>query len=151
MSFASALAGAWWKLREDWAFAGIVNAQRVAGSSNPVLDANREVFFRAEYLERYRDYATARYMKGHDLKSSATEFIKRHLMAGTTIMSAGDTAALRSVIRGMSEHEAFHPEAANKYRSDLNKALAEINAQAKLMHGLSGRSPVVTRVLRGHG
>jgi hypothetical protein len=151
MALMSILASAWWELREQWTYAGILNAQLAGGSANPVLDARRELFFRAEYLERYRDYASERYMKGHDLKSSADCFIKRRLMTGTTILSAGDAAMLRSVIRGMGEREALHAQALAKYRGDMNKALANINEQATQLYGPGGRPPRVERVLRGRG
>lgn len=143
------MANLWTWLREQWTYAGIVNAHRAGGSPDAVSAANREVFFRAQYLEEFRDYASVRYLQGFDLASSAAEFIKKRLSAKTTALSTADTAMIRAVIRDMREEDAFHPEALTKYRAAMESALAGINAEAKRLYGSDAHSPLVTRVLRG--
>jgi hypothetical protein len=138
-------------MREQWGYASIVEHHRRQGAPKPRKAANQEVFIRAHYLERYRDYATERYMRGHDLADSAKLFIEKNLMARTTALDTATTAVVRSIIREMREDEALHPEGLAKYRADMQRGIDEAVAQSKQLYGATGHSPHVTRVLRGRG
>ena len=149
MKIATAVTDAYWRFREAWNFAAIENRWRRAGHPSPHIAACNEVFYRAEYLERFRDFASDEYLaNGTELDAAKTAFIKAELSATTSILDRKTTAMLRDVIIEMSATDALHPEALAKWEADADALIAELRLEAKQLYGPSGRAPLVRRVLR---
>jgi hypothetical protein len=143
------LAETWSAWREAWAWAGIYEAHRKAGNPNPRLATEQEIYYRGEYLERFRDLASDAYMKdGTDLDQVKKDFIKDRLSTKTTTLDTATTAMLRAVIRDMPTDEAYHPWALEQYRADCRHYVADVLDQHEQVHGKGGYSALERRVLR---
>lgn len=148
-TFAAWLSDTWSAWREAWNWAGIYEAHRKAGHPNPRLAAEQEIFYRGEYLERFRDMASDALMNdGTDLDDVKAAFIKDRLSRTTTILDTQNTANLRAVIRGMPADEAYHSWALEKYRADCSAYVAEVMDQHEQVHGKGGYTELERRVLR---
>lgn len=139
----------WYRFIEAWNFAKAVNRWRAAGHSMPTLAAHNEFYFRAEFLERFRDFASAQYLADKtELPQCKTAFIKAHLDAGTTVLDRGATAIVRNVILEMDEQEAYHPDALAAWEAETDRLIGELKADAAAAFGPDGISPLMRRVLR---
>lgn len=118
------------------------------GHENPTIAARNEVFLRAEYLERFRDEASAAYLRGTPLAECKTKFIKQHLMAKVSILDSLTTARVRDIIRSMSESEAYHGAALQKWNEEFAAWREEMRTANKKLNGTSGMSDLTKRVLR---
>lgn len=139
-----------WALKEGWEWGTIYEFHRKAGNPNPRLATEQEIYYRGEYIERFRDLASDAYMdEGTDLEEVKKNFIKDRLSAKTTIEDTAATASLRAVIRDMPLHFAYHEWALAKYMADLEQWQRETMAEAERLHGKGGYTALERRVLRG--
>jgi len=151
-TFTAWLSDTWMAWREAWTWAGIHEAHRKAGHPNPRLATEQEIFYRGEYIERFRDMASDAYMKdGTDLDDAKKTFIKDRLSTKTTALDTAATAMVRAVIRDMPVDEAYHPEALAKFRADADAYVKDVLVEHERIHGKGGYSALERRVLRSRG
>lgn len=150
MSILGRIRAVYWRFREAWAYAGIINHYQAAGHATPYIAAADELFHRSEYLERFRDYATERSMAdGSSLEDLKAAFIKEHLGSTTSLLDRQTSSMLRDIILDMRPNEAFHVEAYAKWVMESDALAAELKAEAIAINGPGELSPRQQRVLRG--
>lgn len=126
----------------------IEKKHRDAGTSNWRGAARQEVFIRANYIERFRDEASAAFLKGVPLAKFKEDFVKKNLMAKVSILDTATTAHVRAIIRDMPADEAFHGTALLKHNREMQAWLKEMHALNTRLSGTSGKSDRLKRVLR---
>lgn len=144
------IAEIYWHIREGLALGAIHNRLKEQGHPDPAHGAAMEVYFRAEYLEGFRDFASAGYMRGLGLDELKTAFIKLKITTEFGLLTSQEARMLRVIIAEMEPDEAFHGEALAKHKARGRDLFAAARADAKILHGRHGRSPLTRRVLRGH-
>jgi hypothetical protein len=136
--------------REGWEWGKIYEHHRKAGHANPRLATELEIYYRGEYIERFRDEASEAYLRdGTSLDEVKASFIKDRLSTKTTILDTATTANLRAVIRDMPIQDAYHKDTFDLYVRDQQKKMREIMAEAEATFGKGGYTPLERRVLRG--
>ena len=149
MSIIASIKAALQKHHQNRTFNKIEAIHRANGATNPHLEAHREIFIRGEYLERYQDFASDRYLKGYSLASSAKEFIDTYLSNKTSVFDTATTAKIRAIIREMRPEEALHPDALAKRNAEDQALIDAAYARVRELYGTEMRSPAITRVLNG--
>ena len=139
----------WWdSFRMDMNLLAIEDRYRKAGHPAPWRAARDEVFIRSQYIECFRDEASAAFLKGKDLAAFKADWIKKNLGSKYAVLDTATLAKVRAVIRDMPANEALYGEALAKHDLEFKDWLREMDAANKKLNGPTGMDERTRRVLR---